>query len=498
MPRPKTFVRPQPAVGASGVALAAGPLESALEALMGELEIPGDFSPQVLADAEASAKDPDLPSVDWTEIPFVTIDPPSAMDLDQAVHLERRASGYRVRYAIADVPAFVRPGSPMDQEARRRGQTLYAPHRRVPLHPAVVSESAASLLPLQVRPAFVWVIDLDADGEPVEVDVVRAMVRSTARHDYEAVQDAHTAGRIPEPFTLLPVIGRQLIAQERARGGASLGIPDQEIDEVEGGYVLRYRPKSEVEDWNAQISLLTGMVAADLMLAAGVGLLRTMPAPDDRTVSRFRRQAKALGANWPAEQEAGEFLRSLDPRDPSQLALLHESAVLFRGAGYTPFDGAAPERVEQAAVAAEYAHVTAPLRRLVDRFTLVACESICRDTPVPDWVRQALPALPEAMMASDRLSGTLERASIELAEAATLAHRVGEVFDAVVVDDGGGRQPREDGTERPHLVQLLDPAVLAGCSGAPALGTAVKVRLDEADVQRRVVRFSAVSPVDGP
>ncbi len=464
---------------------------------MDELEVPGDFSPAVLADAEASVKEPDLPGTDWTEIPFVTIDPPTAMDLDQAVHLERRSSGYRVRYAIADVPAFVRPGSPMDEEARRRGQTLYAPHRRVPLHPAVVSESAASLLPLQVRPAFVWVVDLDADGEPVEVEVVRAMVRSTARYDYEAVQDAHTAGQIPDPFALLPEIGRLLVAQERSRGGASLGIPDQEIDEVDGGYVLRYRPKSEVEDWNAQISLLTGMVAADLMLAAGVGLLRTMPAPDDRTVSRFRRQAKALGSHWPAEQETGEFLRSLDHTDPSQLALLHESAVLFRGAGYTPFDGDVPERVEQAAVAAEYAHVTAPLRRLVDRFALVACESVCRDSPVPDWVRQALPSLPQAMTASDRLAGELERASIELAEAATLANRVGEVFDAVVVDDGGGREPRGDGKERPHLVQLLDPAVLGRCSGSPALGTAVKVRLDEADVQRRVVRFSAMAQAPG-
>lgn len=472
-------------------------LEAQLDALLTEREAPGEFSPEVLADAEQSAGSPELPDIDWTDLPFVTIDPPDAMDLDQALHLERRDSGFRVRYAIADVPAFVRPGSPVDEEARRRGQTLYTPHRRVPLHPPVLSEQAASLLPGETRPAYVWVIDLDADAEPVAVDVVRAMVRSRERYSYEQVQAAHDAGSVPDPFALLPEIGRGLIGQEQSRGGASLGIPDQEVEEVDGAHVLRYRPRSEVEDWNAQLSLLTGMAAADLMLAGEVGVLRTMPAPDDRTAARFRRQAKALGAPWVAEQALGDFLRSLDPSDPRQLALLHESAALFRGAGYTPFDGAVPEHVVQAAVAAEYAHVTAPLRRLVDRFGLVICEAMCRGTDVPAWVRRALPTLPDAMAASDRLAGSLERATVDLVEAAVLEGRVGEEFDAVVVDLPEQRQGRDDenddNDERTGgTVQLQDPAVLAKCEGDLRLGAQVRIRLEGADVATRTVRFAAV------
>lgn len=464
-------------------------LEGALDALLVELEVPGDFPPEVLADAERAAADPELPPDDLTEVPFVTIDPPSAMDLDQAMHLERRGTGWRVRYAIADVPAFVRPGSPTDAETRRRGQTLYAPHRRVPLHPPVLGEDAASLLPDQARPAFVWDLDLGPDGTLVGTALRRALVRSRGRYDYQAVQAAHDAGDIPEPFALLPEVGEVLQAAERARGGTALGIPDQEVEEVGddegGGYRLRYRPRSVVEDWNAQVSLLTGMAAAAVMVQGRVGVLRTMPAPDDRTVARFRRQVRALGVDAPADQPLGELLRSLDPATPAHLAVLHESTVLFRGAAYTAFDGEVPQGLVQAAVAAPYAHVTAPLRRLVDRFGLVTCELLLRGAEVPAWVREALPTLPEAMQASDRLAGSLERAVIDLVEAATLQGRVGQEFAAVVVDAGDGKE----GERASSLVQLADPAVLARCSGDLEPGTEVRVRLVEADVERRVVRF---------
>src|SRR5581483_10869513 len=102
-----------------------------------------------------------------------TIDPAGSRDLDQALHLERTAGGFRFHYAIADVAAFVTPGSQLDEETRRRGETLYFPDVRVPLHPAVLSEDAASLLPGQLRPAVLWTIDLDRTGEVASVDVGR-------------------------------------------------------------------------------------------------------------------------------------------------------------------------------------------------------------------------------------------------------------------------------------------------------------------------------------
>ncbi|GGB68840.1 ribonuclease II [Knoellia flava TL1] len=450
-------------------------------AIRAELELDEEFPPEVTAEAERVAAAPvDLPERDETAVPFFTMDPASSMDLDQAMHLERDGDGYRVRYAIADVPAFVAPGGAIDAEARRRGQTVYCPDKRLPLHPTVMSEGAASLLPGEVRPAFVWDMRLDAEGEGTSAEVYRAMVRSVERFDYVGVQEQVDAGIDDERWVLLGEVGEKRIRQEQLRGGASLPMPEQEVHLGEDGdFTLDFRPPRTVEEWNAQISLLTGMAAADMMLHARVGILRTMPEAEHNAVARFRRQAKALGAPWPAEQSYGDFLRSLDRTNPKHLALIYDATSLFRGAGYTPFDGDVPEQVEQAAVADAYAHVTAPLRRLVDRFGLVICEAISSGAEVPAWVREALPTLPATMKESDRRAGAAERMCADAVEAAVLHPRVGESFSAVVVDRD------EKGLE----VQLLDVPVVARATGEAELGATVDVRLESADVATGQVRF---------
>jgi exoribonuclease R len=211
-----------------------------------------------------------------------------------------------------------------------------------------------------------------------------------------------------------------------------------------------------------------------------------MPPAQERDVARLRRSAHALGVDWPAGMDYGAFLRTLDRANPKHLAVVHEATSLFRGAGYTPLDGEVPQDVVQAALAAPYAHVTAPLRRLVDRVGLVVCEALSSGGPVPDWVRPALARLPEIMAASDRQAKAVERACTDAVEAAILRHRVGEVFPAVVVD----RQERGG-----LVVQLTEPAVSARADGEAEPGAEVRVRLDEADVVRRRVSFTVVGPV---
>lgn len=458
-------------------------LADAFDVIRAELSVPGGFPAEVVADADATAAHPDLPLRDELAAPFLTIDPAGSTDLDQAMLIERLGAGYRVRYAIADLPAFVVPGGAIDAEARRRGQTIYAPDRRTPLHPVRLSEDAASLLPGAARPAYVWDIGLDADGEETSVDLYRAMVASHDRLDYVEVQAAIDAGTSDERLILLAELGRLRIDLERARGGASLPMPQQEVTrDAEGRYLLGFRPPVAAEDWNAQISLLTGMAAAQIMLHGGIGILRTMPEPESGPVSRFRRQARALGVVWPAEALYGEFLRSLDRTNPRHLALIHEATALFRGAGYTPFDdGEVPDQTMHAAVGAPYAHVTAPLRRLVDRFGLVVCEALCRGVDVPEWAKLALPSLPAVMSTSDRLAGAVERASTDVVEAASLQGRIGDTFAAVVVDT----------TSHGAVIQVAEPAILALCDGPAALGAQIRARLTEADIATRAVRFTA-------
>ena len=459
------------------------------DAIRDRLKVPRDFPPEVLA--EAAGARPAASEADLTGVPFVTLDPAGSTDLDQAMYLERRPGGYHVDYAIADVPAFVLPGGAIAAEALRRGQTIYAPDQRTPLHPAELSEGAASLLPAGDRPAYVWRFELDDTGSVTSFELVRALVRSRHKLDYAAVQaalDVGDDGELGRLAQLLKEIGERRLALEQARGGASLPLPEQEVVAEGAGFTLRLRAARPIEDWNAQLSLMTGIAAAELMLKAGFGVLRTLPPPAEGAMSTFRAQAQRLGVAWPEGESYGEFLRRMDGGQPRELALLHAAGALFRGAAYTPFDGPPPEQTQHAAVASPYAHVTAPLRRLVDRFGLVAAHAAYQGRPAPDWLRATLPLLPAAMSASDRLAGEVERRCVDAVEVAVLVGRVGEEFDAVVVDaddDGDGGR-----------VQLLDPPVLSRCSGRLSPGSAVRVRLDAMDPAAGTMKFSAPGTPD--
>jgi len=451
-------------------------------AIRAEFDVPEEFPADVLADAGRRAAEPPLPELDATDVPLVTLDPVGSRDLDQAVHLAARGDGYRVSYAIADVGAFVALGSALDAQARRRGQTLYSPDRRTPLHPPVLSEGAASLLAGQLRPAVLWTIDLDADGEPLRVDLRRARVRSRTQLAYPAVQAQADAGTLPEPLALLPEIGALLQRRAAERGAIELGTPDQEVvREPDGGWTLALRGDLPVEGWNAQISLLTGRCAAALMLAGGVGLLRTLPPARPEDVQRLRLLAPALGVDWPADAGPGEVIAALDASRPGHAAFLEEAVTLLRGAAYTPFDGLPPPQPVHSGVAAPYAHVTAPLRRLVDRFGTEVCLALTAGREPAAGLRAALHELPGLMAASDRRTREVERAVIDATEAWLIRDRLGQTFAAVVVDAENGK-----GT-----VVLDDLAIRGRCTGQGLRpGTRVSVRLDEADVAGRTVRFT--------
>lgn len=463
-------------------------LGSGFDAIRGELDLPATFPPEVLAEAEEAAhRGPAIKAtVDLRDVPFITIDPPESTDLDQALAISREGRGHLVRYAIADVGAFVSPGGALDAEARRRGVTVYLPDGKVPLHPPVLSEGAASLLPDGDRQALVWEVVLDGDGEPSDVRVRRATVRSRAKRSYAEAQRSLDDGTADEQLLLLREVGQRREAREIARGGVSLPIPEQQVVEVDGRYRLEYRAPLPVEGWNAHLSLLTGICAATLMLDGGIGVLRTLPPAPDDAIDDLRRHAGALGVPWAPGASYGDVIRALDPAVAGHAAFLIQAVRLFRGAGYVAFDGTAPlgDAARHAAVAAPYAHVTAPLRRLVDRFANEVVLALCAGTEVAAWAREALPTLPGAMGEATRRAGAGDAMARDLVEAATLAGRLGTVVTGVVVKvHGGGAQ-----------IQIADPAVVADVAEvAPSLGTEVRLRVEAADAVARTVTFELLT-----
>jgi exoribonuclease R len=472
--------------------VAAETLHAAVARIQEELGVTPEFPAEVQAAAEAAAGSPRVPELDRTDLPFVTIDPPSARDLDQALHIERDGDGYVVHYAIADVAAFVTPGDPVDLESLVRGETLYGADAKVPLHPPVLSEGAASLLPDVVRPALLWTIRVDATGEGTDVTVERARVRSTAQLDYEGAQRMIDDGTAVESLVLLREVGMLRLEREASRAGVSLPLPEQEVDVEDGHWHLSFRTLPPVELWNAQISMLTGFAAASLMVYARVGLLRTLPPPDPRDIQRLHRTARALGIEWPAEQLYPDFIRTLDPARSTHAAMIVAATRLLRGSGYVGFDGEVPADPQHAALASEYAHVTAPLRRLGDRYAGEICLAICGDTEVPGWVLEKLPELPKILQTSAQRAHRYERAVLDLVEAGVLQDRVGEEFTAVVVDVAGNDPTR-------GVVTLREEGIEAPVTSATdlPLGQEVTVRLSVADLTARKVEFELARDESG-
>ncbi len=468
------------------------PFQEAFARIREEFHVPAAFPPEVTAAAAEVARRgpqappgvPDEARIDARDIAFVTIDPPGSVDLDQAFHAERHGGGFRVRYAIADVAAFVAPGSALDRESFARGVTLYLPDGRAPMLPDTLGEGAASLLPDQDRAALLWTIDLDGDGATTAARLERATVRSRAALGYPGVQADLDDGGAPEPLALLREIGTRRRAIEAARGGVSLDLPAQEVVPTgDGGYALEYGTPLPVEGWNAQISLLAGIEAARILVGAHAGILRTLPSPRQQDLDRLRRSATALHVPWPKGASWGAVVAGLDRTQPAHAAFLIQAAHVLRGAGYVALDAtntADPEAVPvHAGLAAPYAHVTAPLRRLADRYANEIVLAACADREPPEWAVAALPALVEAMQTATRRAAGVDRAVVDAVECAVLAARVGERFAAVVVDRNA----------HGVIVQLDALAVVAPVDADVALGARVEVTLASVDPVARTIQL---------
>jgi exoribonuclease R len=473
-------------------------IERAFDRLRRELGVRTAFPPEVLAAAEAAAgRDPSAAPgrEDLTALPFVTVDPPGSRDLDQALCLMPDGAGFRAWYAIADVGFWVERGGAIEAEAWLRGETTYAPDRRDPLYPPRLSEGAASLLPGAVKPVIVFELQLDARAGLVAHHVRPALVRSRAQLTYEEVAEhVERGGRLfagepwGESLALLKTVGEQRRQREAERGGVSLPIATQHVERSAAarlGYRLGFEEPCVSEDWNAQLSLLAGHAAALRMVEAKVGLLRVLAPAEAGAIDRLRRAALGLGFAWPEGQSYPDFMRALDPTQPLAATLVWQARRVMRGADYVAFDGALPADPLHHALAMVYAHCTAPLRRLADRYVLDLLVELAGGGAPSAAERGILPDLARTMNAAEARGSKLARAVVDLAEAWTLRHRVGETFPATVLSVHGDRVE----------VQMDAPPVRADAARGAVdrwldLGESVRVRLVGVDLEAGTTDFA--------
>jgi exoribonuclease R len=451
--------------------------------------LPEAFAPEVEeaalgASLQSFADGVETARNDLTDRNFETLDPATSTDLDQAFAIAADGDDIVLSYALADIGAFAPSGGVIEREAWRRGVTVYAPDQRVSLYPAVLSQGAASLLPDVVRPAVVFDVAVDPNGTPRLISAGRAVIRSRRKRAYETT----------EPSDLDPLIvelHRRTTAAEARRGATKIDWPEQEVvanQSVPGGFELELRPQRPSEEINAAMSLSVNIAIAMKMLEHHTGLFRIMPGPDPAKQRSLRRVAAALHIRWDPDEELRVLLARLSHSDPHHAKFLLEARRAGRGASYALFDS--QSHPFHSALASVYAHATAPMRRLADRY-VIELALVLSNNPTDQSARALLSStlgeMPEIMAMAARRAAAVENGVLDLLEAVSLVGRVGERFAATILEPSTGG----------FIVQLSEPPVRAragveessGSHGGLGPGDDVLVELLEVDVVNRKVKF---------
>ncbi len=370
--------------------------------------------------ASAAIERPE-PRHDLTALPTFTVDPASARDFDDAVSARREGDGARIWVHIADVAAHVRPGSPLDLEARRRANSTYAPGAVEPMLPHALSSDACSLTPGQERLAVTAEVELGPDGEQRSARFYRSRIRSDARLDYDRL-DAIFAGRAkpPEPVGEPLAVAREVAVALGERRGASLDVesfePEFRFDsagEVTGAHSV---PQTESHRLIERLMILANEAVARLLeQKRAAAIYRVHPQPDPARIERLIAQLHALGVPTPPLREG------LSPRQAGEVAAeasrLAGREAARRGHGREAYTSLVLRSLKQASYSERnsghaglgspaYCHFTSPIRRypdLVVHRALLAALGEGEEAPRRAAVREAAAHCSERERSSTRI-----------------------------------------------------------------------------------------------
>ncbi|MFM8290178.1 MAG: ribonuclease R [Planctomycetia bacterium] len=411
--------------------------------VIAEFGLPGPFPEPALDDArrQAAAFDESVPAGrrDLTGRTVVTIDPVDARDFDDAISLERVERGHwLLGVHIADVSHFVREGSPLDQEARNRGTSVYLPDRVIPMLPEIVSNNLASLQPGKVRYARTCWIEFAPDGVPVHAAVEHSAIRSARRFTYEEV-DVFLADPTTPAVEMTPEVrallgrmcdlARLLRGRRTARGSLELHMPEVKIDldrdgRVAGAHVVENTESHRIIE---EFMLAANEAVAGALAAAGAGFLRRIhPQPDPRKLRQLTEFVSELGFEVDTLESRFELQRLLDIARgrPEEHAVHYAVLRSLTRAAYGP-----QEDGHYALASDCYCHFTSPIRRYPDLQVHRALDALARGkrTPVEGLVQ-----LGGACSDLERRAEAAERELVKLKLLLFLSKRIGEEMDAVV------------------------------------------------------------------
>ena len=422
--------------GASSVSLLA----------IAEAEIPVAFSPDSESQATRASALPLGDREDLRAVPLVTIDGADARDFDDAVFAEAdddpaNEGGHRLIVAIADVSAYVTPASPLDKDARRRGNSVYFPDRVVPMLPEALSNGWCSLVPNEDRPAFAVEMTIDKDGGLTHHRFLRAMIRSAARLTYDQAQraadgdaDETTAPLLETVIAPLFAAYRSLLKARTARGVLELEIPERRAVIGPDGTVsgIETRERFDSHKLIEEFMILANVAAGTALEQRQVGgLYRVHDRPSEEKLAALRDFLASLdlhlarGAVRPRQFNA--VLQKATQTPHARMV----GEVILRSQAQAVY---APKNIGHFGLALRtYAHFTSPIRRYSD---LVVHRALIDTLGLGDGGEilepDPLERLGEHLSSTERRASAAERAAMDRFMALYLADRVGGTFDAHV------------------------------------------------------------------
>lgn len=521
-----------------------GSIEAEEAKILVEHGVDDEFPPEVLAEAE-HVPEQLRPSdrvgrADLTDLPFMTIDPLDARDFDDAVCVELlgkdpKRARMRIHVAVADVSHYVRPGTAIDAEARRRSFSTYLPDRAVPMLPEVLSSGICSLVPRRDRCAMVVSMEVDARGRVRQSQVRAAVIHSRKRLTYDQVAAELSGSRklakpVRERLFLLRAAADRLRRVRLARGAIELNLPEARIllDEDDPHRIRRIysarasrelaRAYNLIEEFMLAANEAVGRLAAEHDLPV---IYRVHDKPDEERLARFAAAAEFLGVSCDPERLTTpkgirRFLDAIADHDKREV--LH--GLLLRAMAQAEYDVV---NIGHFALAAPtYVHFTSPIRRYPDLVThrVVKRYLADRGRPAGPGPHDAFPHRKEAARwashasTRERESAGAEQDTKALFAAAYMRDRIGDriagtitgivdtgIFvrlDDPFVDGMIRRQQLEAATRETWEADELG-IFLTGLRSHQILGLGDRLRVEVADasIARRQIDLAFVEKIDG-
>jgi len=485
--------------------------------------IPDAFPEAALAEAEA-AKEPDLKHrEDLRHLPLVTIDPSDARDHDDAVWAEAdpnpaNRGGWVVIVAIADVASYVRPGSTLDKEARKRGNSVYFPDRVVPMLPERISNDLCSLKENEARACLAVRMIFDKDGTKLDHRFFRALMRSAASLSYEQAQSAidgrldEVTGPLLEPV-LRPLWGAyaSIVLARTERGPLDLDLPERKILLDDQGRVrgVASPPRLDAHRLIEEFMIAANVAAAEALEAKRTPLIyRVHDTPTKEKLASLGDFLNTIGIKLPKSGtlKPAQFNRILaETRATPTAELVGE--VILRSQAQAEYN---PGNYGHFGLnLRRYAHFTSPIRRYAD---LIVHRALVRALGAgTDGLTDAeigeLAEIAQAISDTERRAMAAERETADRLIAAYLADRIGAKFHARVsglvrtglfvrlIETGAdGFVPASSIGHEYFFHDEVRQALIGEDTGlAYRLGDPVEVRLVEAIPTAGALRFEMLS-----